>query len=86
MKTTWLMFTLVDFHEIPDSSRATHIWSVRSKRSNIELGQVRWFGRWRTYAFFPAPDTVFNTLCLRGIEAFIRAAMNERRSSGWTST
>lgn len=34
------------------------------------LGRIRWFGRWRKYAFEPAPNTIFEQDCLRDIAAF----------------
>ena len=51
-------------------SGKTDIWSVRSLSSGAELGQVRWFGRWRCYAFHPEPDTVFNASCLAQVRDF----------------
>lgn len=79
MSTKTEQWPWIDFQEVPAPGRATHIWSVQSRRDGFELGQIRRFGRWRCYAFFPAPHTVFNTVCLRGIEQFIRAAMADRK-------
>jgi len=49
----------------------THIWEVIAKAGGF-LGQVQWFGRWRKYSFFPAPDCVFEETCLEDIADFIK--------------
>lgn len=43
--------------------RKTKIWLVENTRSDEVLGEVRWFGRWRQYAFFPGKDLVFEKNC-----------------------
>lgn len=44
-----------------------------------ELGQVKWYGPWRCYAFFPADGTLFERVCLRDIAAFCDWLMAERK-------
>jgi hypothetical protein len=51
------------------SSEKTCVWDVRSKHGD-HLGEVKWFGRWRKYTFFPAPGW-FEEVCLREIAQFI---------------
>ena len=50
----------------------TRRWRVESifdaLRSN--LGYVKWFGRWRCYAFFPFRESIFEKQCLRDIAQF----------------
>ena len=53
-------------------SGKTLIWPVTA-RDGVELGEIRWFGRWRTYAFYPEPFTVFERHCLRKIADFCEA-------------
>jgi|SRR5690242_6889705 len=48
----------------------TSRWSVMAKATRAHLGEIRWFGRWRCYSFFPAADTVFERACLRDIATF----------------
>ena len=48
----------------------TKIWMVRNMEARLSLGKVRWFGRWRQYAFFPEPELVFEKTCLRTIADF----------------
>ena len=48
----------------------TWIWPIATKPRGAMLGEVRWFSRWRRYAFFPLPGTVFEQDCLRDIAEF----------------
>ena len=69
----YLEFTIVGLNP------KTMILSVESKRGQYLLGWIKWFGRWRQYAFFPEPKTVFNVECLNDIVNKIKELMNERR-------
>jgi len=71
--TKWLSFGKLD---VPD--RKTDIYQVISNKGTF-LGDVKWFGRWRCYAFFPEVDTVFNSVCLKDIREFIDKLMMERK-------
>ena len=44
--------------------------AVTSAGGDDLLGYVQWFGRWRKYAFFPRPGSVFEKDCLRLIADF----------------
>lgn len=68
----------IRFQEIPDIKRKTKIFEVRTKDDSIVLGEVKWFGRWRCYSFFPAPNTVFEQQCLGDITHFIAYLMMQR--------
>lgn len=77
------MGTWVDFRDTGSSSSGkTQIWQVVTTYDGggIVLGEIRWFGRWRKYAFYPAVGTVFEPTCLRDIAVFIEKQMNERKS------
>lgn len=50
----------------------TQVIEVISKRRGSRLGIIKWFGRWRQYAFFPESGTVFNIECLNDIQSFIK--------------
>lgn len=52
----------------------TRIWRVRNMQSRIDLGRIRWFGRWRQYSFFPDDELVFEKTCLRTIADFCERA------------
>lgn len=54
--------------------KVTKIWLVLTDSPTTELGQVRWFARWRKYSFFPASATIFEETCLREIAFFCETA------------
>lgn len=56
----------------------TKVWNVIGSDQNV-AGQIKWFGRWRGYAFFPTSDTVFEQRCMRTIADFIEARNGEHR-------
>ncbi len=58
----------------------TKVWAVISKEGGFELGKVKWFGRWRCYAFFPT-DSIFEPKCLREIADFIESRTQEHRAT-----
>ena len=66
MKTKYLDFRFVE--QLPK----TKVWEVCSNVSYIRLGLIKWFGKWRQYAFFPEQGTVFNHQCLEDIYEFIK--------------
>lgn len=63
---------------VNSTSGKTKIWTI-TDRLFIPLGQVRWFGRWRCYAFFPETGTVFNASCMRELVMFCEATTKEQR-------
>jgi len=62
----------------------TRRWDVLTKgdekdvRAGIRLGSIRWWGRWRRYAFFPEAGTLYESTCLRDIAAFLDQVMKAR--------
>lgn len=69
------------FEEIPTINK-TKAWGVLSRLHGDRLGAVRWFARWRQYAFFPEGGTIWNSDCLAEVAAFIvrhKADRNEGR-------
>ncbi len=75
-ETKYLQFELVR-----DTGK-TQVWEIHSRKGHGYLGDVRWLGRWRCYAFFPAQNTVFNKTCLKDIQEFIDQLMSARRDDG----
>jgi len=49
----------------------TKVIEVTSKLHGDRLGIIKWFGRWRQYAFLPENGTVFNVECLDNIQNYI---------------
>ena len=69
----WILFELVKEGE------KTNIWQVITKQKPTEvLGIIKWFPRWRKYAFFPTQDTVYENTCLQDIADFIEGQMRLR--------
>ena len=56
----------------------TDVWDVLSKSDGFVLGQIKWFGRWRQYCFYPSPDTIFNPECMNDISNLIKELMARR--------
>lgn len=69
--------------EGPDQtpSGKTQIWRVRTKGGGMLLGEVRWFGRWRCYAFYPSSGTIYERTCLRDLAAFCEAETQKHRKA-----
>lgn len=67
------------FNEYDSASGKTKIVNVYSARSGDKLGEIRWFGRWRQYAFFPGEGTIWNPECMKEICEKISTLMKERR-------
>jgi hypothetical protein len=62
----YLSFELDDHYE-GKTERVT----IVSKKHIAILGEIRWFGRWRQYAFFPGANTVWNPECMDDVKACI---------------
>ena len=46
------MSKYLEFEQIPYEGK-TKRFEVISKLHDVLLGEIKWFGRWRQYAFFP---------------------------------
>lgn len=49
------------------TNRKTKIYEVRSITTDVVLGEIKWFGRWRQFCFYPRENTIFNRDCLQKI-------------------
>lgn len=58
----------------------TDVWSIEGETDR--LGVVKWFGRWRGYAFFPKTGTVFEQKCLRAVADFCERITKDHREAG----
>lgn len=66
---SWAQGDWVAFHELGTIvGGVTKLYSVM--QGGERLGEVRWFGRWRKYAFFPLPGTLYEENCMRDIADF----------------
>ena len=72
----YVRFQLAGFSD----SGLTQVWNVLMIRHGLEsLGEIRWFGRWRQYAFFPLENTLYSAGCMRDIAEHIERLMSERK-------
>ncbi len=67
IKGTWIEFWLQE----AKYTRKTQEWCVFTLNGEELLGEIKWFGRWRKYCFFPLEETVYEEKCLREIAIFI---------------
>lgn len=71
----------IAFERGPDSpSGKTHSWHIYSTRSRDLLGTVRWYSKWRQYAFYPEPGSIWNPECLHTVQRFVTYEMNVREA------
>ncbi len=73
-ESKWIRFQLAD-----KQNPKTKIWNVITKEDNFILGQIKWFGIWRQYAFFPVSDTVYEKICLNDISNFLKEQTINRK-------
>lgn len=57
--------------------RKTNVWWVENRRSGARLGEIKWYGAWRQYCFYPEANCVFNKGCLLDIQQFLKDAMED---------
>ena len=67
--------TYIRMVQIHDTGK-TLVWAVETLEDGAKIGEIRWFGRWRKYAFWPN-DAIFEQVCLREIADFIEAQTKE---------
>ena len=64
-----------DDHYVGKTKR---IMVISKKNLNI-LGEIKWYGDWRQYTFYPKVYTLWNRQCMRDIISYIDGLMDERR-------
>jgi hypothetical protein len=72
-ETTYLRF--ID----KEAKQITKIIGVVNIHHDEEIGEIKWFGKWRQYCFYPSPDTIWNTGCMKDICEVINDLMNKRK-------
>ena len=60
-------------------SGKTLIWDVTNGK--FWLGEIRWFSKWRKYAFYPYQNTVFEEDCMRDISNWCEQATRHHKLS-----
>lgn len=75
-KLSYIEFVLQE--KLP--GRLTDCWLVRPKDNpDCVLGNVRWYGAWRCYVYFPVEYTLYEKKCLRDIADFCEAETAKRK-------
>lgn len=72
--TKYMQFLELKFTGEETKTRKIAVCSIKGGL----LGDIKWFGRWRQYAFFPSHDTVWNPDCLKDICDVIDLLKKER--------
>lgn len=77
--TSWLTFK---FRSRSQTGK-TKIWTVHSISDINEIGIIKWYGRWRGYAFYPDEfdQIIFEQKCLREIADFLEKQNRLTRQS-----
>lgn len=65
--------------EASRNRKTTTVWDIRTSDGAFMLGQVKWFSRWRKYAFFPEAGTLYEERCMRDIADWCEASTKEHR-------
>jgi len=67
MKTIYQYITFLE----RESTGKTSKWACRNKKSEAVLGEIKWYGAWRQYCYFPTIQAVYSAGCLNDISDFI---------------
>ena len=76
-----MTYEYIEFIKVSETEKTT-IWSCVNKKSQMELGRVKWFGPWRQYCFLPSGPSVYSTGCLKDIAGFMALQMEQRKHKG----
>lgn len=68
----------IEFREQPQTGK-TKVFHMYNSEQNSFLGEIKWYGPFRTYAFYTAPDCFFETECLNDITVFLKKLNLERK-------
>jgi len=71
-------YKYIYFIEVETKGKTSR-WECLSKSSQDVLGEVKWYGPWRQYCFFPK-NAIFNKGCLEDINDFITQLMDLRKN------
>lgn len=68
----------IDFIEQAPTGK-TKRFNIMPKDLGPMIGEIKWYGPWRKYCFFPKPNCVFETDCLKDIISFLSKLMLDRK-------
>lgn len=75
MEYKWIKFA----EQVPFPGQKTKRFNCYNKEHESLIGEVRWYGGFRKYSFFPASNIVFENQCLKDIASFLEKLMLERK-------
>jgi hypothetical protein len=70
-------YQYISFIKQPTTGK-TQRWSCQNRGSGVELGQVKWYGAWRQYCYFPTLVAIYSAGCLIDIKDFITQLKSSR--------
>ena len=71
----------LEFNFVRNSeSGKTKIWTVFNTTTYEHIGNIRWAGNFRKYAFYPNNDTMYDSNCLQDISEFLEKATKEHHA------
>ena len=74
------MESFITIHKLPkEAGRITETYNVRSRKGGLLLGQIKWYGPWRAFTFYPEGNTVFDFKCLGELQTILAAKNTEHR-------
>ena len=59
----------------------TKIIAVVNIHHDEQIGEIKWFGKWRQYCFYPNGNTIWNVNCLNDVNSVITNLMEERKNA-----
>jgi hypothetical protein len=72
----------IEFQEVVNVNRKTKVFLVYNKENfETPIGEIKWYGAWRKYSFFPQPNTVYENTCMQDIINFINQLMDEWKAA-----
>lgn len=81
-KSKWLSFIEYNPFRIDgklNRKKTTSYW-IRNKDNGCMLGEIKWYGPFRKYSFFPESEIVFEKTCLEDIARFLSDVEIDRKS------
>lgn len=67
MRTEYVYLTFVKV----ESTSKTEKYMCLNKKSGGQLGEVKWYGAWRQYCYFPLVQAIYSSGCLNDIADFL---------------
>lgn len=57
----------------------TDVYDIKNKKSEINIGKIKWYSNWRQYCFFPSKGTVYSKGCLTDVNEVIERLEKDRK-------